>query len=549
MTYTLKYLGEEKQFTKKIKLLNLVEDKEMKYICARVNNRIRELTYEVNEDAVVEFLTVEDSDAMKIYETSLRYLIAMAFQRVAPHLEIRFSYNISRSIFVQILNEDQPSTINLLRQIEDEMQKIIKANYPLVRKVVSKEEAAKIYGKFKQDDKLKLLKYRPEKTAHFYECKGYLNYMFGRMVLSTGYLKDYKMRLYSPGIIVQYPRSESKGEIPKFEDAPTFGKTLKDSHLWGKIARADVISKINEHIEQNGLVDFINICETRHNRMLTELGDMIEENIDTVRLICIAGPSSSGKTTFSNRLRIELLSRGIKPIRLSIDDYYLPKSQAPKDEFGEPDLESINALDVELFNHNMLELISGNEVQLPRFDFKLSKRVPGRILKVDIDQPIIIEGIHALNDLLTEDIPKHQKFKIYIAPQPQINFDNHNPMSLTDLRLLRRLVRDNKYRNASAEETIGMWPSVRKGEFKWIYDTQEGADYVYNSFLSYELSVMKKYALPLLEQIDTNSIHFPVAERLIRLLKYFYDMEDEWVPSNSLLREFIGGSCYADVDN
>ncbi|MFA7020744.1 MAG: nucleoside kinase, partial [Bacilli bacterium] len=290
------------------------------------------------------------------------------------------------------------------------------------------------------------------------------------------------------------------------------------------------------------------LLQSRHNRMLIEIGDMIEEDIDTIRLICIAGPSSSGKTTFSNRLRVELLSRGIKPIRLSIDDYYLPKHEVPKDENGEPDLESINALDVELFNQNMLDLISGKEVQLPRFDFQQGKRISGRKLQVPVNQPIIIEGIHALNDLLTINIPKHQKFKIYISPQAQINFDNHNPMSLTDLRLLRRIVRDKKYRNASAEETMSMWPSVRKGEFTWIYNTQEGANYVFNSLLSYELSVMKKYAMPLLSNIDTNSVYFPVAERLIRLLKYFDDMPDEWVPNNSLLREFIGGSCYANVD-
>lgn len=549
MSFTLKYQNQEKQFKKKVMLIDLIEDKEMNYICARVNNRIRELTYEVSEDATIDFLTVKDQDAIKTYETSLRYLVAMAFERALPHLEMRFSYNISRSIFVQFINTPQQSSFALLKKVEEEMDKIVKANYPLNRRIVSKKEAARIYEELEQEDKLELLKFRPEKTAHFYECDGYLNYMFGRMVPSTGYLKNYKIKLYSPGFIVQYPRFEEKGEIPKFEDAPTFGKTLKDSHQWGKIARADSIPKINTHIVRNGVVDFINICETRHNRMLTELGNMIESNIESVRLICIAGPSSSGKTTFSNRLRIELLSRGIQPIRLSIDDYYLPKSEAPVDENGEPDLESINALDIELFNNNMLELISGNEIQLPKFDFQLSKRIPGRTLKVAKDQPIIIEGIHALNDLLTEGIPKSQKFKIYIAPQAQINFDNHNPMSLTDLRLLRRMVRDKKYRNASFEETISMWPSVRKGEFKWIYSTQEGADYVYNSFLSYELSVMRKYALPLLNKIETNSVHFPVAERLIRLLKYFQDMSDEWVPSNSLLREFIGGSCYADVDN
>lgn len=548
MAFTLKFHDQEKSFDKKVALLDLVDDPQKEFVCAKVNNRIRELTYEVYYDADVEFLTVRDADAIPIYETSLRYLVAMAFKRAYPELEVRFSYNVSRSIFVQILNDSRHSDMSMVRRIEDEMQTIVAADFPLNRMIVTKEEAKNIYEDKKFTDKLELLKYRPEKTVHLYDCDGYLNYMYGRMVPSTGYLKKYKIRLYSPGIIIQYPRAEAGGDIPKFEDAPTFGKTLKASHAWGKIAGADSVSGINEHIKKDGVIDFINMCETRHNRMLVELGNMIESDIDTIRLICIAGPSSSGKTTFSNRLRIELLSRGIKPIRLSIDDYYLPKSEVPKDENGDPDLESINALDIELFNQNMLDLISGKEVQLPRFDFKLGHRVLGRKLKVSFSQPIIIEGIHALNDLLTINIPKHQKFKIYISPQAQINFDNHNPMSLTDLRLLRRIVRDKKYRNASAEETMSMWPSVRKGEFTWIYDTQEGADFVFNSLLSYELSVMKKYAMPLLSNIDTNSVYFPVAERLIRMLKYFDDMPDEWVPSNSLLREFIGGSCYANVD-
>lgn len=546
-TFTLKINGEEKTFDKKVELLTLVDDPDKKFICAKVNNRIRELTYEVYYDATVEFLTVKDQDAIKTYETSLRFLVAMAIKRIYPDLEIRFSYNVSRSIFVQILNKGIKATSEMVRMIREEMWRLVDADYPLKRFVVTKEEAEKIYKERGYQDKLEILKYRPEKTVHLYDCDGYLNYMYGHMVPSTGYLKDYKLTIYSPGIIVQYPRSEFGGEIPEFEDAPTFGKTLKESYTWAVKTGSNSVAGINEEIKRDGSVEFINVCEAHHNKMLCELGDMIEKGKDEIRLICIAGPSSSGKTTFSNRLRIELLSRGIKPIRISIDDYYLPREQAPKDENGEPDLEALGALDIKTFNENMLDLINGKEVQLPKFDFKLGKRVPGRLLKVADDEPIIIEGIHALNDKLTPAIPKHQKFKIYIAPQAQINIDNHNPISLTDLRLLRRLVRDFNFRGASAEETISMWPSVRRGEFKWIYDTQEGANFVFNSLLSYELCVMKKYALPLLQAIEKDSQYFPVAERLIRMLKYFDDMPDQWIPCNSLMREFIGGSCYADV--
>ena len=544
MSFKLTFLGKEKTFEKKVRLLDLLEKEDKSIICARVNNRVRELTYEVYYDAKIEFLTVKDRDAIRTYEASLRFIAAMAFHNIYPEVEIRFCYNVSRSIFVQILNQGVQATPEMVAKIDEEMKKIIAADYPLKRLVYAKEDAAKIYAEHHLDDKLDILKYRPEKTVHLYDCNGYLNYMFSHMVPSTGYVSSYKIRHYAPGIILQYPRSECKGEIPPFEDAPTFGKTLKESHTWAKIAGADSVAGINAHIKRDGVIDFIQLCEARHNRMLAQLGDMIEKDMDNIRLICIAGPSSSGKTTFANRLRIELLSRGLKPIRISIDDYYLTKEEAPKDEDGKPDLESIEALDIPLFNKNMLDLINGKEVQLPRFDFKLGKRVPGRLLKVGPNEPIIIEGIHALNDRMTTDIPRHQKFKIFIAPQAQINLDNTNPVSITDLRLLRRLVRDYKFRNASAEETFGMWPSVRRGEFRWIYDTQEGADFVYNSMLSYELCVMKKYAMPLLEAVDKEGEFFPVAERLIRMLKYFDDMPDEWVPCNSLIREFIGGSCY-----
>jgi uridine kinase len=230
-----------------------------------------------------------------------------------------------------------------------------------------------------------------------------------------------------------------------------------------------------------------------------------------------------------------------------MDDYYLDRGKAPLDEDGKPDLESADALDIDLFNQNLADLVAGLEVECPRYDFKAGARAAtGRKLVVPQDQPIIIEGIHALNERLTASIPAHQKFKIFIAPQSQVNIDNHNPMSLTDLRLLRRIVRDHQFRNASAISTLEMWPSVRKGEFKWIYPSQEGANYVFNSFSSYELSVMKKYAMPLLEEIDTESEYFPVAERLIRMLKFFDDLSDKWVPCNSIIREFIGGSCYQD---
>lgn len=536
-------------YQKKMSLLEILngsnEDKSI--IAARVNNRVRELTYEVNYDCEIQWLTVKDGDATKTYEASLRFITAMAFHNVYPDLKIRFAYNVSRCVSIHLLTPGYTANTAMLLKVSHEMERIIAADYPLKRMVVPIEKAREVYEQLGYEDKLALLPYRPEKTAHLYECDGFYDYMYSHMVPSTGYIKKYKLRLYAPSFLLQYPRAETDGEIPPFQDAPTFGRVLKESHDWAKIVGSDTVAGINKSIEKRGPIEFINLCEARHNRMLCELGQMIEDSIDEVSLICIAGPSSSGKTTFANRLRIELLARGINPIRISIDDYYLEKDKIPKGENGEIDLESIEALNIPLFNQNMVDLIAGETVTLPKFDFQSGKSVPGRTLHVEHGQPIIIEGIHALNDRMTVDIPKSAKFKIFIAPQAQINLDDHTPLSLTDLRLIRRIVRDYKFRNASAEETIGMWPSVRAGEFKWIYDTQEGSDYVYNSMLSYELPVMKKYALPLLKGIEETSPCFPTAMRLMRMLKFFVDMDDQWVPSNSLMREFIGGSCYEDV--
>ncbi|MBQ7250100.1 MAG: nucleoside kinase [Bacilli bacterium] len=549
MQFTVRINNKEITLNKKTAILDLIrdEDPNKEAVAARVNNRVRELTYELSRDCEVNLLTVRDPDAIKVYEASLRYVVAMAFARCYPDLRLRFAYNVSRSISINLLGGKAIATTAMLLKVTHEIDRIIADDIPLIRGKVTLKEAEKIYDECHFEDKKAILEYRPENLCHIYTCAEYKNYMYSHMVPSTGYLHDYKLRLYAPGFMLQYPRAEFGGKIPPFQDDPTFNRTLKESHDWAKIIGSDTIAGINNEIKSRGDIEFINLCEARHNRMLCELGQLIEDDIDDISLICVAGPSSSGKTTFANRLRIELLSRGIRPIRISLDDYYLPKSQAPLDENGKPDLEHIEALDIGLFNQNMLDLINGETITLPRFDFQTGKRVPGRTIHVGKNEPIIIEGIHALNDRMTIDIPKSAKFKIFIAPQAQINLDDHNPASLTDLRLIRRIVRDFKFRNASAEETLSMWPSVRAGEFRWIYACQEGSDYVYNSALSYELPVMKKYAMPLLRAIDDESPYFPVAQRLIRMLKYFIDMDDQWVPSNSLMREFIGGSCYADV--
>lgn len=547
--FTLKYFNQTKVFNHEVKLIDLLPDQDKKkYFCAKVNNHLHELNYTVFYDADIEFIDISDEEGMYVYEATLRYLLAMALYELNKDIDLKISYYESRSLFGIILNNDIIVDDKFIVALNNKMREIVKNDYPLNKKIVPNEEAKEIYQKFNMEDKIELLKYRPEKTVHFYECNGYYNYMYGYMVPSIGYINKWKILYHDEhGFLVFYPRYETNGEIPQYNPSPRYSKTLDDSYEWAKMVSTDTVTKVNHHVEESGEVDFINLCEAHHNNMLSDLGREIKRRINELRLICIAGPSSSGKTTFANRLKSELLSYGICPIRISLDDYYLTKEQVPLDEFGNPDLEDLNALDVPLFNENMSALIRGGTVTIPHYNFKTNKREDGPTYKLSSDQLIIIEGIHALNEKLTYKIPKHQKYKIYICPQEQINLDNHNPVSLTNLRLIRRLVRDYKFRNSSPEETLSMWPSVRRGEFKWIYDTQEDADFVFNSLLFYEHCVLKDDALAILRQVNKDSPYYIQANRLIKYLKYFVVMDDRWVPCNSILQEFIGHSCYQDV--
>lgn len=537
--------NETKTYKSKVCLLDLIDDPNQQYFLALVNNRLRELTYEVDYDAIIEFLDTTNHEAIFTYEASIRYLLSMAFHNLYPDYKFKFNYSISRTTFCHVFNvEDSRSIRDITENLYKEMQRLVSLDIPIRRTEMKNEDAIKFYEKHGYEDKIDIISYRPEDTVHFYECDGYMNYMYNLMVPSTGYIQLFDLKVYPPGFLIQYPRAEAGGKIPKFEDAPIYGRTLRDANRWAERIDANTIAKMNEHAASKAMVEFVHMNESKHNQMIAEIGRQITRNIDDVRLIAIAGPSSSGKTTFSTRLRIELMSLGLKPVMISLDDYYLDRDQIKPDENGKIDLEHVNTLDIELFNKNMLDLIEGREVEVPIFDFMVKKRSGYKKLKISEKNPIIIEGIHALNETLTSLIPKHQKYKIFISPQLQINIDHHNPISITNLRLLRRIVRDRKFRNSPANKTISMWPSVRNGEFKWIYPHQEGADYIFNSGLAYELCVMKKYALDTLMEIPRDNEHFITANRLIKFLKYFQDIPDSVVPCNSLLREFIGGSCF-----
>lgn len=535
-------------YENKIVLKDLAKDFMPNAIAAKVNNRLRELNYYINYNCEIEFINLTNFDAVRIYETSLRYLIIMALEKINPNITVRFNQCISRSISCTLLNTNEKVSNAFIKKLEDEMRNLVQKDLPIARTTISKEEAIKIYKEKGYTDKVNVLKYRTEDSVNLYTCDGYSNYMFGYMVPSTGLLKEFVLQIYYPGFLVRIPRAECKGKIPPFEEAPVFQQMIQDAQKWAKISECINLPMINKYVDNNKVCDLVNICETRHNNMFSELGKEIYNRKDSLRLVCIAGPSSSGKTTFSHRLRIELLSRGLKPIKISMDDYYQDRDKCPKDENNEFDLEHVNALDLELFNENLLSLIEGEEVEQPIFDFKLGKRVKGEKIKIDKDTIIIIEGIHALNEEVTKLIPKPQKYKIFISPFSQINIDNHNPIPASEIRLLRRIVRDAKYRKTNPSDTFSMWPSVRKGEFRWIYPCQEQADYVFNTELSYELCVMKKYAMSTLGTIGKDDEYYIQANRILKFLKYVKDIDEKYVPCNSLLREFIGGSCFYNFD-
>ena len=542
--------GKVKNISKPAKILDLFDNSEHKYYAAYVNNRLRELNFEIRDDSKIELLDLSNDDVHRIYERSLRYVVVMAVKELYPNSKISFDYTVSRNVYAELNNLDHPFLHKDLNKIKAKIKDIINADMPIERITLSKKDAIKYYKDNGWDDKVNILKYRPENICHLYKCGDYMNYMYSYMLPSTGYLNLHAFRLYSPGFLIYYPRAELNGKIPKFQDENTFRNTLKEQARWSDSQHINFISQMNKIIIDGGALELINVAEARHNRQLCEIGQKIEDNINRIKMICVAGPSSSGKTTFTNRLRIELKARGIEPLMISMDNFYLSKTlkSFPKDENGKNDLEHVDALDLKLFDELLYKLIQGQPVKLPIYDFKTDKRDFTEPVILKENQPIIIEGIHGLNPKIAPSIPDSEKFKIFIAPLIQYKIDNENPIPIADVRLIRRMVRDYLFRGASAELTLSSWASVRKGEYRWIYPYCDSADYVFNSELSYELFVMKKYGLHILEDIKQNSKYFMKANGLIKFLKYFNSITDKWIPCNSILKEFLGGSIFYTTD-
>ncbi len=418
---------------------------------------------------------------------------------------------------------------------------------PLERTKLTKEEAEQFFVSTGRAGKVALLEENPYmKRIPFYSLDGYMDFFYGLMAPSTGYIKYFQLMKYRRGVLLRFPHPSKPNEIPQYIDEKALYKTFGEEKRWGKLMEISYVSDLNRRIDEGKIKELIQISEALHERKIVEIADMITKQ--KKRIILIAGPSSSGKTTFAQRLCIQLRVHGLKPLYLGTDDYFVEREQTPTDEFGEKDYENLNAVDIDLFNDNMNDLLAGKEVDLPVFNFLTGHKEFGtKKTRIKATQPIVIEGIHALNRALTPKIAEEEKFKIYISPLIQLNIDNHNRIVTTDHRMLRRMVRDYKYRGYSAQNTIDSWPKVRAGEDKNIFPFAGEADVVFNSVHLYEISVLKKYAKPLLEEISRDEPEYADAHRMLNFLRFFRTVEDDSaIVNNSILREFIGGSVFVE---
>lgn len=511
-------------------------------VAALVNNRLHDLSKVIDGDCEIVPIDLTCEDGMRIYSRTLKYVFIMAVHRCFPGVKVRFMYSIARGQYCElegVLLDD-----GKISSIKNTMQHIINANIPFKKQTVPVKQVEEIYRSLGYNDKLELLKYRPDEHAHLYCCSEEKNYLYGYLLPSTGYLKEFSLHFCSPGVVLLYPRHELGGKLPEFEPSVKLDNVMWRSEQWGKTCGVDNIVALNKTIEQGNIKSLVNMCEMRHENMVAEIADNIQKDLKNIRVVLISGPSSSGKTSLSRKIQTQLAVRGIPSIPISMDNYYKNRSEITPDENGEYDLEHINAIDADLFNRDLVNLIAGRQVQLPHFDFASGSRKPGKVVRLEKDCPLIVEGIHGLNETITRLVPRYNKYKIYISALVQINLDDHTPVSTTTARLIRRLVRDSLFRGTGAEETLSMWASVRRGEFRWIYPYQEEADYIFNSELTYELAVLKKYAMPLIHNIPRSSKYFIATNKIEKVLKYVTSVEDDVVPCTSILREFIGGSNY-----
>lgn len=540
--------GKVKEIPKGVTLLEFLQayptTERPPVVAARVGNRLRELTYALTENATVTPVDLLSQDGIRIYSRSLKMVLIRATREIFPNARVKIDHSLSKGLYGEIYL-GRPLTERDLKVIAVRMREIIDADEPIEKRSLPVEEAIKIFAQDGQEDKVRLLEYRKAPQTTIYKCGWLHNYFYGYMLPSTGYLKKFELRFYLPGFILRYPTTDRPWEVPEFVDHLKLAHVFYEHEKWGNVLQVSDVASLNKRITMGKGGDLIRITEAYHEKRIANIADMITKEHGRIRIVLIAGPSSSGKTTFTQRLAIQLQVNGVKPISISLDDYFVDRVNTPVNEKGEPDFEALEAIDLELFNSQLTSLILGEEVELPRYNFITGKReYRGEKLRISAEQPILIEGIHGLNERLTEAVPKDRKFKIYLSALTQLNLDDHNRIPTTDNRLIRRIVRDSKFRNHDALTTIKLWPAVRRGEERNIFPFQEEADVMFNSALEYELAVLKPYIVPLLTKIGPEHPEFSEAHRLLKFLNYFIPMETAEVPLNSILREFIGESCF-----
>ena len=515
-------------------------------ILVMADGKLRELQKKLKGDCTLEFVTTKDHIGFETYKRTVCLVLLRAIYDVAGKENIEkvmIHYSVGNGYYFTMAGK---AVLNqhFLDNVKTRMQELADMCTPIGKRSVNTDDAVSLFHHHRMYDKEKLFSYRRSSRVNIYNLEEFEDYFYGYMVWHTGYLKYFKLYPYDEGFVMQMPTRKDPEKLPPFTPSPKIFQVQKEAEKWGEMMGVSVVGELNEKISKGKMQELLLISEALQEGRISKIAEQIIER-GGVKFVMIAGPSSSGKTTFSHRLSIQLAAHGMKPHPIAVDNYFVNREDTPRDENGDYNYECLEAIDVELFNRDMNALLKGERVELPRFNFKLGKReYKGDFLQMQPNDILVIEGIHGLNDRLSYSLPTESKFKIYISALTQLNIDEHNRIPTTDGRLIRRIVRDNRTRGTSAKATIAMWPSVRRGEDENIFPYQEQADAMFNSALLYELAVLKLYAEPVLFQIGSDEPEYQEAKRLLKFLDYFVGIPSEDIPKNSILREFVGGSCF-----
>jgi uridine kinase len=516
-------------------------------VAALVNDELEELSYQVTKDADVRPIDTSTNDGMRIYQRSLSFLFVVAVRELFPETRVVIDYSVTLGGFFCQITGRELFTPEELEAIDRRMREIVAADEPIARERVSIEEAKALFAAQGYEDKVRLLAYREQEDIGIYALRGVRDYFYGYMLPSTGQMRWFSLQFYPPGLILRLPQRQEPTSLPPYRDYPKLTAVFREYGRWLNILGMEDISSLNEAVTTGRIRETILVSEALHEKNISDIADDVVRKSDSVRVVLIAGPSASGKTTFARRLTIQLMVSGLRPFALGLDDYFVDRELTPRDEHGEYDFEALKAINLPLFNQQLLALMAGERVCLPRYDFKIGKSDSGEQACLSKDAIIIVEGIHGLNPELVREIPSESVYRIYVSALTQLNIDHHNRVPTTDTRLLRRIVRDAQYRGYSAKDTIDRWESVRRGEERNIFPYQENADVMFNSALVYELAVLKPFAEPLLLRVPRGTLSSVEARRLLAFLQWVRPCAPDLVPDNSLLREFVGGSILQDV--